>query len=135
MATPIIPPTPPIIAPRGRRSSILCCSASQEIGRVSSNFGLAQDAHAGGGTDHCQDRSIDIGYNKRSRSVIAFRDNDATVAGFRQYQRRRQIDSASQRLSDNLFFRAVFETRLKGLCDYARREQLALARVLIAFVL
>jgi hypothetical protein len=36
--------------------------------------------------------------------VIAFRDNDATVAGFRQYQRRRQIDSASQRLSDNLFF-------------------------------
>jgi hypothetical protein len=30
MATPIIPPTPPIIAPRGRRSSILCCSASQE---------------------------------------------------------------------------------------------------------
>jgi len=24
--------------------------------------------------------------------------------GFRQYQRRRQIDSASQRLSDNLFF-------------------------------
>ena len=49
-------------------------------------------------------RSIDIGYNKRSRSVIAFRDNDATVAGFRQYQRRRQIDSASQRLSDNLFF-------------------------------